>query len=839
KRRRLRASDILAVIICLSGALIAFIFFWQDLNTTLTKGDEKPIGIVTYKDKTAQRRFGNRVVWEILKRETSVYKADLIHTSDQAEATVTFVSGAYIEMSENSLVQIFLDDDGYPRADAVNGVIKMYTTDGSAELNLVNSDTRIRIDKNSSVSSVGGTGSDTGIQILTGSASFIRKGETEKQVSAGESFEINSDGRIVDNPSTALISPNQGQVFLTTNKTISINFSWRTSNFSPEDFARFEVSSNQKFTSIVQSADVRNAQTQTAALGPGSYWWRVYASRNGTASPEMSSANKIVIMNALAPVLVSPADDQEIVYRKVAPNIRLQWNFPETGSSAENSNLINDFLIEVSRNARIENPIIREQVKTNFLITDDLDEGLWYWRVRPVYNSSWIGAAENLNFSPVFSFSLKQNIETNAAPVLIAPNDAAYINVSQGVRDTLFTWKSTREAASYNFELADNLDFIDPIISRQLSVNRFSYTASSELLHPPLVYFWRVNYTDSDGTVSPYTTPRYFSAMSGEIIFESIFPPDAWTVSSGALGGTVFSCKNNVNSESRIQIASNEDFSAIVIDRTFSGTNYELNLANAQALNSGKYFWRLLTSYNDVELKSAARNFTVTKAENIRLVSPAPDAVINGLSALRNPPVLSWSSNEPLSYVRIVLSREKDPLNSRTSLLDIENPLPSVPCPPLQEGTYYWAVKALSKSGVDISSSPYSFNVQAVSRLTAPAPMLPASGAVFDSAALRAKRSIDFSWSAVSGANGYILSLYKASDRKTAVFVSGILNETKWNLKNLSLLDLGEFVWQVEAVSRNSEGAIEQRGSLSTSNFKINIKVPETPKLQDERTYGN
>ena len=70
--------------------------------------------------------------------------------------------------------------------------------------------------------------------------------------------------------------------------------------------------------------------------------------------------------------------------------------------------------------------------------------------------------------------------------------------------------------------------------------------------------------------------------------------------------------------------------------------------------------------------------------------------------------------------------------------------------------------------------------------------------------------------------------------------ISRMKNITRWSLTDLSILDMGTFVWQVEAVSRNRGGAIERRGKLGENTFFIDI--PPTARIEVEDTgvlYGN
>lgn len=100
-----------------------------------------------------------------------------------------------------------------------------------------------------------------------------------------------------------------------------------------------------------------------------------------------------------------------------------------------------------------------------------------------------------------------------------------------------------------------------------------------------------------------------------------------------------------------------------------------------------------------------------------------------------------------------------------------------------------------------------------------------------------AQRNIVFSWSPVNGANAYIFTLYQQGENgQRKLIQSATINRTGFTLENLSVLDIGEFAWQVEAVNRGSTGAINRRGSVGENIYFIDILLPVTPALHLEES---
>ncbi|GMO52177.1 MAG: hypothetical protein Ta2G_10050 [Termitinemataceae bacterium] len=839
KKRKLSIIDIIVIVICLSAALIALLFFWRDLNATLEANGQMAIGNISFKRKTAQRRFGDRIAWQLLQKESSIYGGDLIHTSDSSDATIyVFDGGQMITLDENSLIQIIADKNTKGiRIDQVTGTVHIRTAETGATISLKNNGVTININSNSMVSAVAGGFGNGGIQVIEGSAELVTSEGVSQQIVSGDSFSLDSSGNTSSFASASLLSPKSGSVFLTA-LTAAVNFNWKTSNTISSDFVRFEIASDPHFSNIVQSADVRNTFSQNAELSSGNYWWRIYIVSSEDEKPsDTVISNKLTVVSSSAPPLLqSPGNGTILQFRKTYPSINFKWASAgqEAGGDIDDD-IVDAYIIEVSNNTEMSNPKITETVKNKLYLSNTLGEGRWYWRVRPVYPSSWIGNTGELNYSPIFSFTLERNTAPAEPPALINPADAVFINIEKEAPTISFSWSSNNDAVNYTFELANDLNFSNLLISQTVNENRFVYYPSTSLLKP-VVYFWRVRYTDDDALPSEYSLTRHFSGTQGNVIFESVFPPNNTKLSGAALIETHFIWRNNLSKENVFEIASDVEFNSIALRKNIFGTEYQYNPLDG-VINEGSYFWRVTSTVDGKKLESEKRTLTIRKSQNVDLLEPQNGAEIDGIHSIRGNMNFVWDAKEPITKSRLLLSRSPNPKEAISLILDIENPGRKIECPPLNEGTYYWIVEAFSRGGIEITPTVSSFKIMPVPRLAASANLLPEDGTIIDSDRLRQKRSIDFSWDSVNGANTYLISIYKASDRSRSVFATQI-PRTQFSLNNLSVLDVGDFVWEVEALVINNKGVIEQHGLKASSTFKIDIAIPSNPKLKNERTYG-
>jgi hypothetical protein len=98
-----------------------------------------------------------------------------------------------------------------------------------------------------------------------------------------------------------------------------------------------------------------------------------------------------------------------------------------------------------------------------------------------------------------------------------------------------------------------------------------------------------------------------------------------------------------------------------------------------------------------------------------------------------------------------------------------------------------------------------------------------------------------FNWEAVEEADAYVFTLFQqtAGGRKQ-ILRTEPLTDTSYTLENLSILDNGTFIWQIEAVGTGSAGTVERRGRIAETTFHINFPPP-SPVQADETgiLYGN
>jgi hypothetical protein len=387
-------------------------------------------------------------------------------------------------------------------------------------------------------------------------------------------------------------------------------------------------------------------------------------------------------------------------------------------------------------------------------------------------------------------------------------------------------------------------------------------TDSAQVLLDTGIWFWRLSFMDEAFASGRFTI---VDALGPELLFPI-------NNSSFRFLDELPSVRFNWSeteeaSQYLLEVSLLPDFRNVQISVQTTATSYIQS-----GIEQGTWFWRVLPifsfvyegnpSYSEISLFSVEQNQPTTPEETIlaevqtivlpepppppppppmplelRLISPAHQARLAGLTVLRSPTIFRWESDMEAESSRFVLSRNSNPLEQPVT--EITNPGLTLQVNQIDTGIWYWTVEALSSEGLVSSAVPRQLEVQPIPLLSVPVNTQPLNRARIDIAALRPQRYIDFSWQTVNGANAYIFTLFEqtATDRRL-ILRNPPVNRTNWRLENLNILSRGTFIWQVEAVNIGQNGQIDQRGILRDNIFIVDIPVPEVQAIRPGVLYG-
>ncbi|MDR1325897.1 MAG: hypothetical protein LBK00_07680 [Treponema sp.] len=789
--RRKVVVDVFVVIFCLSGATSGIYLFWQDLNRSLVKQSEAPVGTITFKRNIAQRRFQDRLIWSQLQRDSPIYNGDIIRTAELSDTSITFLDGNTIDLSEASLIQIFYDKDG-ARVELSGGTVNVNAT--THGITLVSGGTELKLTEGSKISAgASDSGEGLNLQVIEGNAAISTEEGTE-QIESGSALTVRNDGSTSRNAQVVVSFPPPNQRMISfSGETVPIDFTWNTANFSENEHTRIEIATDRNFTQIVTANDT-NATAATINLPAGTYFWRAYATESSAKSeapPPNASSGRLTILHTDPPVLRSPLDEAVYSYRVNSPTIRFQWSTVEGAGDVDIQ-----YRLEIADNPQMTNPQLRTAVSSVSFSYTGLDDGIWYWRVTPIFPTDYQGSPDP---SKAASFVIRR-ATTLSTPGLLAPASGSVVNSAADGRGIYFSWKKENDAALYTLQLARDMEFRNPVFSHTLTETVYTWNPS-EISAEPGRYYWRVSYTDTEGALSPLSESYFFTAISGTPTHEIVFPPDNYTISEETLSSLRFAWRTNLPFSSRFQIATSSDFSRLLMDESISATTNERAFQGV-FLADGIYYWRISTSNatGDTAMQTPVQRLTVAPPlpepqilePQGRIVPESNDALIFRWNPVADAELYEFSlyegSSLGLGAPRLVYQNQ----NVRQTFL-------ALPQSTVREGAYFWTVSAITEESTRSSrraskAALGQFQLSVLQRILLEYP--PANYAFTGLEALRQPGMIRWSSSEIMGTSRLIISRNPNLSGETAL---EIVSPAK--TVNLPALAEGTYYWTIQAAT--------------------------------------
>ncbi|MBQ5491751.1 MAG: FecR domain-containing protein [Treponema sp.] len=656
----------IAVSICLIGAAVNSLLFQRSFFRALSKLDEEPIATITFKKKTAQRKFMDRVVWDMLRQNSPVYNGDTIHTAEQSEATVWFPDGTVIELADNTMAQVFLHDDGSLAADLESGALTVDASEESAGLVVSSGGTQVNIASGSSLFAQN-DGDAVNVNVISGNATM----EDGSVVQRGAAFVIDPQGRVL--PALAMQQPSPAaKILYHTEEAYPMQFTWN--DVGTADDLVLTVSTDKEYKNVVFQQEVTGITSQTVNLNKGIYYWNL--TRGGDASVQNRCEGKLQLVQALKPELVAPAADYQYSYRSKNPAVRFIWSESETATA---------YHLVVSRNQNLSNPVVEQRSSSVSAIISTLEQGTYYWQVTPYYTTNRIGLT---NPSEVGSFRIVKS-GALSAPVLTVPATGAFVDKSSA-KGATFSWRAEAEAARYRITISSRENLNAPIVQRETSENYITIPAASTASFGDGQYYWAVTQIDAEGNESPRSDVRSFYALTGKVEQRTVFPPEGYQVWSPLLADMRFTWKTNVQLTHKIQIARDNQFANIVYEADESSTSH-----GGVSLSPGTYWWRITANEGTFASATTGKQFVVVS----ELPAPAiiePDESHRAVVRPQKPYTFRWKEVEGADYYRVRVydptgEDPEAPVIDENFITDTEL---SVNLSSLPEKTYRWEIQA-------------------------------------------------------------------------------------------------------------------------------------------------
>ncbi len=698
-RNSLLLPFFLTVFVCLIGASTNSWLFYNSFFRALTKLNEQPIATITFKYKTAQRKFLDRVVWDRLRQDSPVYNGDTIHTASLSEATIWFNDGNVMELMENTMAQVFLRDDNTAAVELEDGYANVDSSDSENGLTLSSNGMQVAVKSGASLSagsssqdSAAGSSGVLSVQMIKGNASIQNADGTSMAIKQGEELNIGTNGStaLPSKPALSVYAPLRNEKIMyhkPGEKEVSFRWNDEIQN------TILKISQDKNFNDVLYSLNSEGLTETQIKLSAGTYYWQLDGSAKDSTTEEaindgLLKSGKIQVIQSLPPVPIAPAQNYSYGFRSRNPAVRLIWT---------ESPYATTYKLEISKNASMANPIIEQRTSTTSSIISSLGAGSYYWRVTPYYTLNKEGFAAP---SEIQKFNIEKKGELSA-PELLIPAENAVVNIEENAKPTSFSWRNDIEAIQYTVVIADNQSLRNPAVKAEVMDNYYTLDNSLAKLKEGH-WYWAITMKDTEGNTSPVSETRSFYTMRGIPEQHTIEPADGYNCALALLPDTKFTWKRNIpdNFVSKLEIATDSNFNNIVYSEAVNSTSLKgINL------NLGSYYWRLksLSTTDDTQL--------ITPPKSLNILGPLEASTLSapGNRAIARETIpfnFKWTEVAGADYYKLIIFNAKDNsivyenvVYDTEDFVDMYNPESFI-----DKEIYRWQIQAYSNEVPGIAS---------------------------------------------------------------------------------------------------------------------------------------
>lgn len=478
---------------------------------------------------------------------------------------------------------------------------------------------------------------------------------------------------------------------------------------------------------------------------------------------------------------LTPEDNSRIFTAGNSGEISFSWESSHQGSST----------LQIS-SRRNFSKIVRTMNTSGTGTSISLVPGIYYWRLS--YRNPDTGKME---YSTSMKFSLLGKAPVNL--MIPAPGEDIAFAVEEPFVN--FAWSRSDLATGYVLEIAQDKDFTSVV----KSIDSFTTNIASRLSEG--TYYWRVqtkNPIEEARTRSDVRTFRISKRL--KLPAPDLIRPEPGKQLSAIVvkkEGVVFNWNvSRETNESEIQLSSDKSFASPILIRKTKGNFITLR----ENISAGEYYWRIrgLDAANNPSDYSETGSFRIVEGGYIRTITPKENETIATIDIQSSGVRFSWDNPILGGDYRLIVSRNGN-LATPTADMNIQGSGSSVPS--LNPGTYYWKVILIDSDGNELSASRVtSFTI--ADRLEDPTPAFPAEGVVVD---MSERESLPFSWAKVRDAESYRFVLYKTEDARNVKLLEQRLNGNGFVLRDLTLLDVGRFMWTIQAVKNSGSESVVSR----------------------------
>lgn len=815
KKRNLELKSKDIFVICCSlffTSLFVFLYF-KEVNYEQRKENESEIAYILNYENFVERRFIDRNLWTKIKKNSKLYNKDFIRVSPQSTSEILFNDNTKISLSENTMVQIYVGQDGNYATLSDNGEI-VVDLSGSNSNFIVTTGKGEKINLNSgSVMSLSTFNSNVELNVKKGNARYLNSEGVEKVVSQGSGITTDEKGMIQSKNFVVLLPEKNSNIFNFGNELKEVKFTWSKNDFLIEKI-KLEISNNKSFTNNIVELEIdANDSRKNVFLPNGKYFWKIQLlDESGFEINGNSENGNFNIIDCGLPELIMPLMNESFVKKDENVQVTFKW---------QEKLFCDSYEFVIARDNKFNHIVTTRKVKDTKLNLS-LDVGKYYWKVKPIYNIEGV----DQNFIDEYStFNIKV-YEKKESPVVYSPEDNKEfykLKKSKEKDGVYFSWQDDSDFVEYNFILSKDKNFSSVV--KNVKLRESFYFVPITELEIDSVYYWKVCGKFDDGTESKFSDVRKIRIVKNNNLQKKlIYPIDGMHFSLESVVDNSFSWIIEDADFYKVQFSKDKNFKSIYLEKKVTQDS-----VNGIKFEPGVWYWRVIDN-EDVQRITPIGYFIVDEPPHIpvpiKLVYPNDYKKIDGLYCAENEIDFTWETDEKIKNAKFVVKKILD--NGAKENYVVRNSLSHIQSVKrLTPGKYTWQVIGSNVFGDDISSDVCQFEVTEVLKLKAPVLIQPENRKIFDAEFLKTKSNLKFEWSAVTGATNYIFTIKKQGQNNSNIVYKNFDSSIKeYNLNDFTIFDNGNYVWSVKAQRIDSTGFIIQDGSVASNSFSMNVQLP-------------
>ena len=612
-----KKSDKIVILICSLGIAFSLIGYFRDVYKTNLRTGEKPIARLTDRNKSVQRRFRDRLVWDIIRENTPLYVGDFVRTTASAEAEITFDSGTVINMSHNSLIEILPESD-IANLKITSGTVSIKTPE---KITLKAGHETLEISEDSIVSmniqpellpqtdeavtplvlsdgtldnpATAAQNRHISVSVERGMVRQSKSDGSIIELNAGSQIVMDSEGHQLKQPAIIMISPKTSQkVIKNDNETATLLFSWKSLNYEKDTLTKIELSYDKDGIYPYQNQIV-DAEETTFTLPNRTIYWKAYpVTKDGNDEIYKESAlqGSISVFSITPIKKLQPVSNVGFTYKAAQNGIQFSWT---------QDDLARGYELQIADNIEMTDPVISYTTAKTTAKIDEIEYGTWYWQIIPIYDDS-IQASPVLN--TVSNFTVQKPVSLKPV-ITYKPEDNYVAYTANGRQPILFNWAASSGAVSYTLKIADNPRLKNPVAEVNCSQTYYSLNTNQFNITEGKYWYWAITFTDKDGNVAPYTEVKAFYPLSHSPYFKAVSPENNITVTQQEFSNTIFAVETNMPIDSRFIVSKDDDFKELLIDARIKTEAFKIS----SKLDPGFYYWKIING----KYSTTTRNFVI------------------------------------------------------------------------------------------------------------------------------------------------------------------------------------------------------------------------------------